>query len=60
LTNFGVMGGQVAAGTLIPDGRTVEHELPSKQPPAMRVMLADGGVFTYDYLIVAAGSQTSY
>ena len=29
-------------------------------PAAKRVMLADGGVFPYDYLIVAAGSQTSY
>ena len=29
-------------------------------PPTKRVMLADGGVFPYDYLIVAAGSQTSY
>lgn len=29
-------------------------------PVAKRVFLADGGVFPYDYLIVAAGSQTSY
>ncbi len=29
-------------------------------PAAKRVMLADGGVSPYDYLIVAAGSQTSY
>ena len=29
-------------------------------PAAKRVILADGGVFPYDYLIVAAGSQTSY
>ncbi|HTR37548.1 MAG TPA: NAD(P)/FAD-dependent oxidoreductase [Bryobacteraceae bacterium] len=29
-------------------------------PAVKRVVLADGGVFEYDYLIVAAGSQTSY
>jgi NADH:ubiquinone reductase (H+-translocating) len=29
-------------------------------PSAKLVHLADGGVFPYDYLIVAAGSQTSY
>jgi NADH dehydrogenase len=29
-------------------------------PAGKRVMLAEGGVFPYDYLIVAAGSQTSY
>jgi hypothetical protein len=27
--NFGVMAGQFAAGTLTPDGRTVERDLPS-------------------------------
>ena len=27
---------------------------------AKRVMLADGGVFPYDHLIAAAGSQTWY
>jgi NADH dehydrogenase len=29
-------------------------------PAAKRVILADGAVFPYDYLIVGAGSQTSY
>ena len=35
-------------------------EVRDVDPATKRVMLADGGVFPYDYLIVAAGSQTSY
>ena len=35
-------------------------EVKDVDPAAKPVILADGGVFPYDYLIVAAGSQTSY
>jgi NADH dehydrogenase len=35
-------------------------EVRDVDPAAKRVILADGGVFPYDYLIVDAGSHTSY
>ena len=35
-------------------------EVRDVDPAAKRLMLADGAIFPYDFLIVAAGSQTSY
>lgn len=66
---------QVATGSLSPgeiaaplrgvlsrqkNTRVLLGEAASIDPDAKRVTLADGGVFEYDSLIVATGSQTSY
>src|SRR5438094_1049677 len=66
---------QVATGSLSPgqiaaplrsvlsrqkNTRVLMGEVVDVDPDARRVMLADGAVFEYDSLIVAAGSQTSY
>lgn len=66
---------QVATGSLSPgeiaaplrgvlsrqkNARVLLGEAASIDPDAKRVTLADGGVFEYDSLIVATGSQTSY
>jgi NADH dehydrogenase len=66
---------QVATGSLSPgdiaaplrgvlsrqkNTRVLLGEAVDIDPAAKRVMLRDGGVFPYDYLIVATGSQTSY
>jgi NADH dehydrogenase len=49
----GVLSGQKNARVLL--GEAVDVD-----PEAKRVILRDGGVFDYDSLIVATGSQTSY
>jgi NADH dehydrogenase len=49
----GVLSGQKNAQVLL--GEAVDVD-----PEAKRVILRDGGVFDYDSLIVATGSQTSY
>jgi NADH dehydrogenase len=49
----GVLSGQKNAQVLL--GEAVDVD-----PDAKRVILRDGGVFDYDSLIVATGSQTSY
>ena len=49
----GVLSGQKNARVLL--GEAVDVD-----PNAKRVILRDGGVFDYDSLIVATGSQTSY
>src|SRR5437867_5216118 len=66
---------QVATGSLSPgqiaaplrsvlsrqkNTRVLMGEVVDVDPDARRIMLADGAVFEYDSLIVAAGSQTSY
>jgi NADH:quinone reductase (non-electrogenic) len=66
---------QVATGSLSPgqiaaplrsvlsrqkNTRTLMGEVIDLDPVARRIVLADGAVFEYDSLIVAAGSQTSY
>jgi NADH:ubiquinone reductase (H+-translocating) len=66
---------QVATGSLTPAGisaplrsifsnqkntQVLMGDVTDVDPAAKRVILADGAVFPYDYLIVAAGSQTSY
>ena len=49
----GVLGGQKNTRVLLGEASEID-------PGAKRVTLADGGVFEYDSLIVATGSQTSY
>ncbi len=66
---------QVATGSLSPgevaaplrgvlgrqkNTRVLLGEVEDIDPVAKRVLLADGASFEYDFLIVAAGSQTSY
>src|SRR5438552_18718628 len=66
---------QVATGSLSPgdiaaplrgvlsrqrNTRVLLGQVEDVDPPAKRVLLADGAALEYDSLVVAAGSQTSY
>src|SRR5690348_8013826 len=42
------------------DTRVLLGEVQDIDPVSKRVLLADGAIFEYDFLIVASGSQSSY